>query len=215
MTAPLDREYLDDLLDQSSPGTPVFTNNVADEVTRLQVATTPAFQAPRRSKRWVGPIVTGLITFALVGGAAAAAATTAGLWTPWAENPVATRAYTAPSGAQCEARVGDVQATDPKTVEAVESFYRNINFDDLLTEDAVEDAIAQIRSEDNYFQNKDGSRQRAGYGTSHYSADEEYEHAVNIILDAAMDNELAGQGIDGAASALTFRGELHCFGADW
>jgi hypothetical protein len=210
-----DRDHLDELLDQSSPGTTRMTNDVVDELTRLRVATQPP--APRagvRRKRWARPAAVALAAIVLSGGAATAAATT-GLWAPWAETPDGTLNYTLPSGAECELRIGNVNGTDSEAVQAARDFYRETDINALLTDKNIDRTIAQLRTEESTLMNEDGTTEPAGYGTEHYNADSEYDSAVNRIVSDALSEVLARQGIDGGDSSLRIDGEGHCPGAEW
>jgi hypothetical protein len=210
-----ERDRLDNLLDQSRPSTTLMTDEVLDELSRLRVATMPAPGSVRRRKRWTRPALAALIAFTLVGGAAAATAATLQVWSPWAGTPDAVALYTLPSGAECEIRIGNVQGSDPEAIHAVQDFYRAANIDALLTPNAIDRTIAQLRTEDSTLMNDDGSTEPAGYGTVHYNADAEYAAAVNRILSNTLSAELARRGIDGSESNLSYDGEGNCPGADW
>jgi hypothetical protein len=209
-------DHLDDLLDRSRPRTTVMTDEVVDELARLRVATEAEVRrAQRRQRRWARPVVAGLLTLVLAGGAATAAATSTGLWMPWAESPDAVHTYTLPSGAECEARIGNVQGSDPEVVLAVETFYATTDIDALLTDEKVDATIAQLRTEESLVMNADGSSEPGGFGTQHYSADHEYDSAVSRILSEAVTAELDRRGMTGADPNLSWEGETHCPGADW
>ncbi|TFB94466.1 hypothetical protein [Cryobacterium luteum] len=210
-----DEDQLDGRLDRSSPRTTLMTDDVIDELNRLRVASMPSPGSGGHRKRWTRPALTALITFSLVGGAAAATAATIQLWSPWAESPDAVATYTLPSGAECELRIGNVNGSDPEAVRAVQDFYRAARIDALLTQETIDETIAQLRTEESTWMNDDGSTEAAGYGTVHYSADSEYDSAVNRILTNTLSSELARQGIDGSESNLRYDGEGNCPGADW
>lgn len=210
------RERLDELLNQSSPRTTPITTDVADEITRLQAATEASWGSAPRRRRWARPVVAGFAAVLLVGGVATAAAAATGLWTlPWApNNAVASFSYTLPSGVRCEQRLGGVTGTIPNAIAAVEHFYRHADFDALLSTKAIDATIAHRRSGERIFVNPDGSTERSGFGTKHYSADEEYQDAVWDVVTTAMDADLARQGVGGIDTNLTFQGDLSCPGAD-
>jgi len=210
-----DRDRLDDLLDQSSPRTTVVTHAVADELTRLRVEAETTATRTLQISRWKRPALVGLLSVMLLGGAATATATVSGAWSPWAQTPDGAHTYTLPSGAVCEARIGAVNGNNKEAREAVENFYHNLDFGSLLTDDNMDDMIAQLRTEDSTQWNDDGTTEPSGYGTKHYSADHEYGWAVSRILGNALDAELIRVGVDSNASNLSYLGETHCPGADW
>ena len=215
-----DRDRLDDLLNSSSPRTTVTTSAVERELTRLRSAaerearTVGARTVPAKA-RWLRPVMAGAASVVLLGGAATAAAAVTGVWSPWAATPDEAISYVLPSGAQCEHRLGDVTGSDPAAVAVVEEFYRDTDVQALLSDDAIDDTITQLRSEDNSFVNEDGSLTPAGFGTDSYSADQEYSSAVSRIISSAVSEKLAEHGIDGSKSDLSYAGEAHCPGADW
>ncbi|MDY0914500.1 hypothetical protein [Rathayibacter festucae] len=169
-----------------------------------------------RRKKWARPVVAGVATLLLFGGAATTAAAT-GLWQPpwWADEALTSFSYTLPSGAECNRLVGVVQGSDPESIAIVESFYRDTDIDALLAEDAIDTAITQIRSEDNTFVTDDGSVEPAGWGTAHYSADQEYDSAVSRIVTNAVGAKLDAEGLLGFDQNLTYLGNANCPGADW
>ncbi|PTL71240.1 hypothetical protein C1I63_18555 [Rathayibacter caricis DSM 15933] len=186
------------------------------ELDFLQNAVQEETSEAGRRKRWARPVVTGVATLLLFGGAATTAAAT-GLWQPpwWADEALTSFSYTLPSGAECNHLVGVVQGSDPESIAIVESFYRDTDIDALLNEDAIDTAIAQIRSEENMFVNDDGSKEPAGWGTAQYSADHEYDSAVSRILMNAVDAKLDAEGLLGFDQNLTYLGNGNCPGADW
>jgi hypothetical protein len=209
-------DHLDDLLDRSRPRTTVMTEAVVDGLERLWTAAeTESLGARRTRRRWTRPVVAGLLALVMAGGAATAAATSTGLWTPWAETPDAAHIYTLPSGAECEARIGNVQGTDSEVVLAVETFYATTDIDALLTDERIDATIAQLRTEESLVMNADGSSEPGGFGTEHYSADHEYDAAVSRILSEAVTAELDRRGMAGVDANLSWEGETHCPGADW
>lgn len=215
MTTMPRRDNLTELLDQSSPQTTRVTTDVADEITRLQATTRASVQAAPHERRWLRPVVAGVASVLLLGGASAAAAAT-GLWTvPWADEAVASFTFTLPSGAECEQRIGNVTGLAPNEIAAVENFYRTTDFEALLTDDVIAETIVQRRTGDAIYQNADGSTEPGGFGTEHYNADKEYSTAVWDVVVTALDTELALDGIDGIETDLTFQGQLSCPGADW
>ncbi|PPF69109.1 hypothetical protein C5C46_13600 [Rathayibacter sp. AY1E6] len=213
MTAAPDRDPLDVLLDESSPRTSTVTDDVAVELAELQQLAAAEARVSRH--RWVRPAVAGVASLVLLGGMATAAAAATGAWSPWAETPDASITYSLPSGVQCEERMGDVQGTDPAAVAVVENFYQTTDIDALLSDGALQETIAQLRTEDRSFINADGSRTPAGYGTEFYNADREYSTAVGRIISNALDAELAAQNVDVDAANISIAGEAHCPGATW
>ncbi|TFD48487.1 hypothetical protein E3T55_13455 [Cryobacterium frigoriphilum] len=206
---------LDGLLDRSAPRTTVMTDSVADELTRLRVATRVETASVTLRRPWRRPVFAGLASVLLLGGAATATAAVTNSWVPWAQTPVTSMAYTLPSGAECEERIGNVRGQDPAAVEAVENFYRTTDIESLLTKEKIASTIEWIRQDSNIAISADGSTEPAGYGTVHYNADEEYQRAVTMIVTAAVSTELANQGIDGADSNLSSDGQSFCPGASW
>lgn len=205
---------LDELLYQSSPRTTPITTDVAEEITRLQATTAASVgNAPRRNL-W-RPVAAGFAALLLVGGVATAAAAATGQWTlPWApHDAVASFSYTLPSGVECEQRIGGVAGKKSKEIAALESFYRHADFNALLNGEAIDAAIASRRSGEEIYVNPDGSTEPAGFGTTHYSADEEYQDAVWDVVVTAMTADLARHGIDGIDTDLTLQGDLSCPGA--
>lgn len=208
-------DHLDDLLDQSAPRTTVMTESVADELTRLRVATSVETASVTVRRPWRRPVIAGLASVLLLGGAATATAAVTNSWVPWAQTPVASMTYTLPSGVECEERIGNVLGHDPRAVDVVENFYRTTDIGSLLTEEKIASTIEWIRQDSNIAVNADGSTEPAGYGTVHYNADEEYQQAVSMIVTAAVSTELADQGIDGADRNLSSDSQAFCPGANW
>ncbi|TFD88928.1 MULTISPECIES: hypothetical protein [Cryobacterium] len=206
---------LDGLLDRSAPRTTVMTDSVADELTQLRVATSVETARVTARRPWRRPVFAGLASVLLLGGAATATAAVTNSWVPWAQTPVASMAYTLPSGVECEERIGNIRGQDPAAVEAVKNFYRTTDIESLLTKEKIASTIEWIRQDSNIAVNADGSTEPAGYGTVHYNADEEYQRAVTMIVTAAVSAELANQGIDGADSNLSSDGQSFCPGASW
>ncbi len=216
MTAHPDRERLDDLLDRSAPPARMIAGPVSDELEQLQIAARDAVvdAVPRRT--WAKPAVAGLAALFLFGGAATAATAT-GLWQPpwWADQALTSFTYTLPSGAECSHMVGVVGGSDPESIAVVESFYRSTDIGALLNDDAIDTAIAQIRSEENTVITDDGSIEPAGWGTVHYNADQEYDSAMSRILTNAINAKLDSEGLRGADQNLSYLGNVNCPGADW
>ena len=206
---------LDGLLDRSVPRTTLMTESVADELTRLRVATSVEAVSATARRPWRRPVFGGLASVLLLGGAATATAAVTNSWVPWAQTPVASMEYTLPSGVECEERIGNVLGQDPAAVEVVENFYRTTDIASLLTKEKIASTIEWIRQDSNIAVNADGSTEPAGYGTVHYNADEEFQRAVSMIVTAAVSTELAGQGIDGADSNLSSESQAFCPGASW
>jgi hypothetical protein len=162
-------------------------------------------------------VVAGVASLVLISGAAAAAATSSGLWqNPWAEHPDGSLTFTLPSGAVCEQRFGNVGGGDADQIAAIEAFYRDTDLEALITPSAVDAVIAERRTQGTGVHiNGDGTTAPSGYGTDNYSADEEYWTAVWEIVVTTLDEELTRIGIDGAGTNLTFSGEANCPGAQW
>lgn len=207
-------DHLDDLLDQSAPRTTVITESVADELTRLRVATRVETATGTVRRSWRRPAVAGLASVLLLGGAATATAAVMNSWVPWAQTPVASMTYTLPSGTQCEERIGNVRGQDPHVVDVVENFYRTTDIGSLLTKEKIASTIKWIRQDSNIAVNAEGLTEPAGYGTVHYNADQEYQQAVSMIVTAAVSTELSNQGLDGADSNLSSNGQAFCPGAN-
>lgn len=207
------RDHLDELLDQSSPQTTQITTDIADEIVRLRSATEAASGNSSRRRRW-RPVAAGFAAVLLAGGMATAAAAATGQWAlPWAtNNAVASFSFTLPSGFECEQRIGGVRGLIPAEIAAVENFYRHADFKALINE-KLDATIAYRRTREALFSNPDGSTEPAGFGTKHYSADEEYKDAVWDVVVTAMDADLARQGIDGIGTELTLQADLSCPGA--
>jgi hypothetical protein len=55
--------------------------------------------------------------------------------------------------------VGNFQGSDVGAVHTVEVFYQKANIDALLTNAAIDDAIAQLRTETNSHQHSDGTQE--------------------------------------------------------
>ncbi|WP_233200739.1 MULTISPECIES: hypothetical protein [Cryobacterium] len=206
---------LDGLLNRSAPPTTVVTESVADELTRLRVATSVETASVTVRRPWRRPVFAGLASVLLLGGAVTATAAVTNSWVPWAQTPVASMTYTLPSGAECEERIGNVLGQDPAAVEVVEDFYRTTDIGSLLTTEKIASTIEWIRQDSNIAVNADGSTEPAGYGTVHYNADEEYQRAVSMIVTAAVSTELTNRGIDGADSNLSSESQSFCPGASW
>lgn len=203
MSSSHDRERLDDLLDQSAPPTTTITNAVTDEVLRLHVLTREAAEHTDRRRRWSKPTIAGAIALLLVGGASTAVATG---WRPPAwENPAdSTYTYTLPSGASCETYVGNVGGSDPESVQVIRDFYRDVDYEAVLTKEAISAQIQKIRLDENTFVDDDGIEHPAGYGTEYYNADEEYASAVTSILNDGASAKLESEGLTGVDPNLTW-----------
>ena len=207
-------DHLDDLLDQSAPHTTVITESVADELTRLRVATSAETATMPHRRPWKRPAFAGLASVLLLGGAVNATAAVTNSWVPWAQAPAASMTYTLPSGVECERRIGNILGQDPRVVDAVENFYRTTDLGSLLTQEKIASTIESSRQAANVNVGADGSLESAGYGTVHYSADQEYEWAVTRIVSAAVSAELSSLGIDAADSNLSSMGQSICAGSN-
>lgn len=198
-----DREHLDDLLDQSAPPTTTITNSVTDEVLRLHVLTREAAERTSRRRRWSRPTIAGVIALLLVGGASTAVATG---WRPPAwENPVdSTYTYTLPSGASCETYVGNVGGSDPESVQVIRDFYRDIDYETVLTKEAISAQIQKMRLDKQTAVDAEGNVVAGGYGTEYYNADEEYASAVSSILSDGAWAKLESEGLTGVDPNLTW-----------
>ena len=134
-------DHLDDLLDLSAPRTTVVTHSVVDELTRLRVATSVETASAFPKRPWRRPVIAGLASVLLLGGAAAATAAVSNSWLPLAQTRVASMTYTLPSGVECEERIGNVQGQDSRAVGVVENFYRTTDIGSLLTEEKIASTI--------------------------------------------------------------------------
>lgn len=215
MTVTPDREHLDDLLDLSKPSTTDITPVVATEIEHLRTASRSHARRVTH-RRWFRPVAAGLAGAIVLGGAATAAAAT-GVWTnPWAHNPATSFTFTLPSGAVCEQRIGNVSGLEPDQVDRIESVFAGMDIGALLSPAAISAVVAERRAQGpGVFVNDDGTTEDSGYGTRHYSQDEEYWTAVWDIVVTAFDKEAALAGISTEGTDLTFSGEAHCPGADW
>lgn len=203
------RDPLDDLLDASSPATSRPSSVVDDEVVRMIVGAEREARPAGVLRHLPRPAAAGVALAIVLGGAGAAAAT--GTWSPWAQAPDGVLTYTLPSGAQCEQRLGDVRGGRG---EVVREFLRTTDLQALVSE-GVDDAIAEIRTEENSFVHPDGTREPAGYGTERYNADQEYQSAVWRVINEAVSEELDRSGTDPAEVDLSWGGEANCPGAQW
>lgn len=210
------RDHLDDVLDQSSPTVAPITSDIAAGIRQLRADSRSSARATARRQNMTRPIIAGLVSLTLIGGAATAAAA-AGLWVnPWAASPDAALTFTLPSGAVCEQRIGNVRGLDPSEVAIVQAFYRDTDLQSLISPVAVNDVIKERRAQgQGVFVNDDGTTEPSGYGTDHYSEDQEYWTAVWDIVTSALDEELDRAGVDGISTDLAFSGEANCHGAQW
>ena len=212
----MSEDHLSELLDRSAPPTSELTPSVVIELKMLRASSgTLGTSRPR----WIRPALAGFAAIALIAGVGTAAAAS-GTWVlPWAEsNAVVSIAYTPPSGAECELRIGGISSAVPAVQAAVENFYRTADMDALLSPDAIQSTIDYRRDQAKelggpVWTNEDGSTEPSGFGTAHFDADQEYGDAVLSVVFAAMDDDLARQGLAFADKDWTLQAEPMCPGA--
>lgn len=206
MSEVTDRDPLDLLLNDTAPQTSAMTPDVARHLDLLVAQSMPPKPRTRR-RSWRRPLAVGLMSLALVSGAATATAAATGVWPLWAETPDAVAHFTLPSGAQCEYRVGNAQGDDTAAVELVTDHYRSLDTAALLAPDSVAGMIDQIRDEEARAA-ADGET-----GGTAMSPDSEYRTAVWRLLHEALKSKLSGAGVE--TGTLMSEGQFHCPGAQW
>ena len=147
-----------------------------------------------------------------LGGVSTAAAVAS--WLPWAEDPDAVSVYRLPSGAWCEARIGNVSGKYDKEdlIQAVREFLADI---EPITPADVSEQIAEIRGGENWIGNGP-SPTPAGYGTPYYmTPDEEYSMAVSNVMADRVGHFLESGPYDASDANLSWETETHCPGAQW
>lgn len=214
MTAETDCDPLDVLLDASAPSTPAPSAALHAEAVAM-IATVSTADATTSRRRLPRVAVIGIVGGALLGvGGVAAAATTLGDWSPWAQQPDAAFTYTLPSGAVCEQRMGNVQAADQEAAQAARDWLAEV---DVFALADVDGRIQMFREDPDHTRVlEDGTEVPAGYGTDEYfSPDREYDLAVNHAVAEMIVDELARQGFDVYNIDLSIEGEGICDGAQW
>lgn len=203
----------------AAPRVSTITPRIEDELARMAVAARTDSARSEPNKRRVPRVaVIGLAAALVIGGAGAAAAATGGFTSWWADDPDAAYTFTLPSGAVCEARWGNVMGgtSEDAARKAARDYLNSV---DGVDQADIEAEIARIRADrDGWFQNADGTREPAGYGTENYpSPDAEYERAVSSVLTNAVWDELDRQGFDADEDLrnVSFAGEMNCPGAQW
>jgi hypothetical protein len=202
----------------AGPRVSTITPSIEDELARMAVSarTDTARNGARRRVPRVAVI--GLAAVLAISGAGAAAAATGGFTSWWADEADAVYTFTLPSGAVCEARWGNVMGdfSADGAREAARNYLRSVDGVDQADIDAQ---IARMRADrDTWFQNADGTREPAWYGTAKYmSPDSEYEHALSSVVTNALWDELERQGFDAEEDLrnVSVSGEVNCPGAQW
>jgi hypothetical protein len=214
MSSSHDREHLDDLLDGSAPPTTVQNSSIMYDLHELEAATREVAHRPTKRSRWSRPTIAGVIALLLVGGATTAVA--AG-WRPdgWVHPVVGNYSYTLPSGTVCEIIVGNVQGSDPKSMQVMSDFYRDADYATLLSDDAIAEQIQKGRAVDVIWAlDENGEMVPGGYGTPYYDADQEYDNAVSQILSEAATAKIDDAGLTGVDPNLSYEGRSDCGAAD-
>ncbi len=199
----VDDRDLDTLLSESAPAT---SEHGPVRTAALEAMARDA--RPSRGRRvrrplWVGA---GAIALVLAGGMAASAAFDWHSW--WAHDAAAEYTYTLPSGAECSEISGNVRGPADAVAAANEFLGRS----DLLDVIDVEAAVANVRSDEHTYQRNDGEVVDAGPGTEYWTADFEYEHALDLAVSTALWDTLRAQGF--APEGMSYQGELNCPDAD-
>ncbi len=202
MTDPKSRD-LDTLLSESAP--PASEHGPRRKAALEAMARDARPSRGRRVRRplWVGA---GALALVLVGGVAASAAFDWHSW--WAHDAAADYTYTLPSGAVCTEISGNVRGPADAVAAANEFLGRS----DLLDVIDVDTAITHLRSTPSLHELPDGTRVEAGPGTEYWTADLEYEHALDLAVSTALTDTLRAQGF--ALDGMSYQGELNCPDAD-
>jgi hypothetical protein len=127
---------------------------------------------------------------------------------PWADEAAAAVTYTLPSGAVCTGIVGNVTGP-PDAVAAANEF---LGRDDLLDVIDIDAAITYLRSTPDAHRLSNGQVVDAGPGTEYWTADFEYEHALDMAVSTALWDALRAQGF--TPEGMSYEGVLNCPDAD-
>ena len=193
---------LDALLDDSAPIGVELPADVGERF-KLMIADAKREARPvRRLRRHPRAAMVGIALVICLGGGTAAAAMTLNEWAPWAEVPDGTYQFTLPSGAQCEARIGNVKGRDThaETIAAAREYLQRVDL--LAAADA--EAMAEVL--------RFGSN---GDETVGISRDAQYIAALGQGVVGGLYAELERQGFDPGSANLSVETETHCPGAEW
>lgn len=205
----------DELLAASAPPVTPQTPALIDELARMAAAAGARSGIERPRRRPTRTATVSIAAVLVLAGAGTAAAGAFGPWTaPWAETPDARTTFTLPSGATCEARLGNIEGVDPASTAAIQDYLAHVDIEAVIDVDAQ---IAAMRADtDRFAIDADGSLVSGNYGTPGYpSPDAEYNQAHAAAISAAITAELTRQGFDTIGSGISFEGETQCPGADW
>jgi hypothetical protein len=201
-------EITDDELDRvlQAAGTSLTprTAVLEEELTGLAVAT-ESKAARGVARRPVRLAAAGALGLVLLGGTAAAAS---GLWAPWATTPDGVFTYVLPSGIQCEERVGDITAENPRVRAAVHEIFAGM---DVVAAADVDKWRQRLERDPAYV---DVAQQWVDEGTSdlHTVEDMIAQGAVSQAVMEVVDAELHERGFDPEApeNMTSIRGQWIC-----
>lgn len=199
-----DTPELDDALDRSAP--PLSAPDGLDAAVATLVADSRAVPRRRRvPRRAAGVIAAG----ALLAASGTAAAATLGGWTaPWAQEPDGAIEFVLPSGAECEFRIGDLDAGTEGVADGLRTWL------DETTLAEITDIAAAIQSERAGRQlmvEEDGTQTEVGYGTEFYDADFEYVMAARNAIGEALSVKANELGLSsGSDGWVEHAGEIQC-----
>lgn len=213
MRIPTQDDDLDNLINKARPATSEVSGLITSELATLSQRARVAAKRPHPSRHWKRPAFAGLATILVIGSAAAAAASSGDIWAPWAQQPEATLLLTLPSGAECEYRIGDLRSDDAEVLSAARNFYQKTDFEGLLTDAAIAEAIAE--NERSATAPLDNNPASAAENDKVLSPDRRYMRAVQNIVRQELTMEFERVGITSSDMSLTISAEGRCPGVIW